>query len=107
MVARQNRTAGVGGRRIGAHKGGRDLLYLHEVTEKVRKATKTIPIVMPAIPDPLETGFAATLARPGANITGVSSMTRELEEKRLELLREVLPRAESCRIFDYEPLNIY
>jgi putative ABC transport system substrate-binding protein len=62
------------------------------VTNALRKATVTIPIVMPAGAEPLETGFAASLARPGANITGVSSMSQELEGKRLELLHETIPR---------------
>jgi putative tryptophan/tyrosine transport system substrate-binding protein len=61
-------------------------------TDAVKKATTTIPIVMPAVADPFETGFAASLARPGGNVTGISSMSRELEGKRLELLQEILPR---------------
>ena len=62
------------------------------VTNALRKATKTIPIVMPAVAEPLETGFAASLARPGGNITGLSSMSQELEGKRLELLHQAVPR---------------
>ena len=62
------------------------------ITDAVKKTTNTIPIVMPAVAEPFETGFAASLARPGGNITGLSSMSRELEGKRLELLQEILPR---------------
>ena len=57
-----------------------------------RNATKTIPIVMGAAADPMGTGFVASLARPGGNITGMYLMLPELAGKRLELLREVLPR---------------
>ena len=57
-----------------------------------RDATKTIPIVMRSTDDPVEAGFVASLARPGGNITGVSSISTELTGKRLELLKEVIPR---------------
>jgi putative ABC transport system substrate-binding protein len=54
-------------------------------------ATRTIPIVMAPAGAPLETGFIASLARPGANVTGLSAMEAELGSKRLDLLRELLP----------------
>jgi putative ABC transport system substrate-binding protein len=58
-----------------------------------KNATKTIPIVMMAAGiDPVELGFVKTLARPGGNITGLSSLSRELAGKRLELLKEAVPR---------------
>jgi putative tryptophan/tyrosine transport system substrate-binding protein len=57
----------------------------------VKQQTRTIPIVMANSTDPVGTGFASSLARPGGNITGNSSMSPELSGKRLELLREVLP----------------
>src|SRR6516164_9987579 len=57
----------------------------------LQKATRTIPIVMLTSGDPLHAGLAASLARPGGNITGMSSMTTEASGKRLELLREVKP----------------
>ena len=60
--------------------------------DAARKATNTIPIVMATSPDPVVSGFAKTLARPGGNITGLSFMTAEVAGKRLELLREVMPR---------------
>jgi putative ABC transport system substrate-binding protein len=56
-----------------------------------RDATRTIPIVMTGSADPVESGFAATLARPGGNVTGVSLNLPAVAGKRLELLREVLP----------------
>jgi putative ABC transport system substrate-binding protein len=56
-------------------------------------ATKTIPIVMGAIGDPIAVGVVSNLARPGGNITGLSAITSELEGKRLELLREIAPGA--------------
>jgi ABC-type uncharacterized transport system substrate-binding protein len=57
----------------------------------VKQQTRTIPIVMANSTDPVGTGFVATLARPGANITGNSAMSPELSGKRLELLREIVP----------------
>ena len=55
------------------------------------KATSTIPIVMRTAVDPVEAGFVASLARPGGNITGVTSITMKLIGKQLELLAEVVP----------------
>jgi len=60
-------------------------------TTAVKRETGTIPIVMVATTDPVGTGFVASLAHPGGNITGFSNISPELTEKRLELLREVLP----------------
>ena len=60
--------------------------------DAVRKATQTIPIVMPIGSDPVGAGFAATLARPGGNITGLSAYSPELNGKRLELLKETVPK---------------
>jgi len=57
----------------------------------VKRETRTIPIVMANSTDPVGTGFVASLARPGGNITGLSSISPELSGKRLELLREVVP----------------
>ena len=56
-----------------------------------REATATIPIVMAADPDPVRSGFVLSLARPGGNITGLSTLAPDLEAKQLELLREALP----------------
>lgn len=60
--------------------------------EAARQATQTIPIVMPIGSDPVAAGFAATLARPGGNITGLSAYSPELNGKRLELLKESVPK---------------
>jgi putative ABC transport system substrate-binding protein len=56
-----------------------------------RKATSSIPIVFALVGDPVGEGFVASLARPGGNTTGVSSMSGELVSKRLELIRLVPP----------------
>jgi len=58
----------------------------------VKQATTTIPIVMAVTGDPVGTGLVASLARPGGNITGLSLLAPELAGKRLELLKETLPR---------------
>jgi ABC-type uncharacterized transport system substrate-binding protein len=60
--------------------------------QAAKQATTTIPIVMTAAGDPLGSGLVASLARPGGNVTGMSLMTPDLGGKRLELLKEVLPR---------------
>jgi putative ABC transport system substrate-binding protein len=56
-----------------------------------KQATKTIPIVMVTLQDPVTTGIVDSLARPGGNITGLTRLGRDLSEKRLELLTEVVP----------------
>jgi len=56
-----------------------------------KQATKTIPIVMVTNQDPVAEGFVDSLARPGANITGLTRLTRELSGKRLELFKEMVP----------------
>jgi len=56
-----------------------------------RKATRTIPIVMGNVPDPVALGLVASLARPGGNVTGVASQTSALVGKQFELLKEVVP----------------
>ena len=57
-----------------------------------KNATSTIPIVIVAVGDPVEAKLVASLARPGGNVTGNSSLTADVLGKQLELLREVLPR---------------
>ena len=66
--------------------------------EAVRRATRTIPIVMAASEDPVGSGFVFSLARPGGNITGVTGMAPELSGKRLELLKEVVPKLSQVAI---------
>jgi len=60
--------------------------------DAARQTTKTIPIVVPAANDPVESGLVASLARPGGNITGTAVSTIDLAGKRLELLKEALPK---------------
>jgi putative ABC transport system substrate-binding protein len=61
-------------------------------TRTAKQATSTIPIVMASDPDPVANGFVASLARPGGNITGLSTLSPELGGKQLELLKEILPK---------------
>jgi putative ABC transport system substrate-binding protein len=61
-------------------------------TRSANEATNTIPIVMTQDPDPVRNGFVASLARPGGNITGLSTLQPELSGKRLELLKEIVPK---------------
>jgi putative tryptophan/tyrosine transport system substrate-binding protein len=63
-----------------------------EAAVAVKKATVTIPIVTVSVPDPVEAGLVASLARPGGNITGLSRETRDLIGKNMQLLKETLPR---------------
>ena len=60
--------------------------------QAARKATTTVPIVMAGLTDPLAAGLVSTLARPGGNITGLSNIFIELTGKRLEFLKEAVPR---------------
>jgi len=69
------------------------------ITRAVKAATVTIPIVMAQDPDPVGNGFVASLARPGANITGLSNLGPELSGKRLELLKEAVPRLGRVAVF--------
>ncbi len=64
-----------------------------------KEATTTIPIVMTGVGDPVGSGFVASLARPGGNITGLSTLAPELSGKRLELLKEVVPRLSRVAVF--------
>ena len=60
-------------------------------TLAVKRATASVPLVMIAVGDPVGTGIVPSLSHPGGNITGLTSIAQELEGKRLELLREVIP----------------
>jgi putative tryptophan/tyrosine transport system substrate-binding protein len=70
-----------------------------------KNATGTIPIVMQTSQDPVRTGFVASLARPGGNLTGVTFLTDELSGKRLELLKESLPSVSRAAIL-WEPAHV-
>jgi putative tryptophan/tyrosine transport system substrate-binding protein len=61
-------------------------------TRAAKVATVTIPIVMGFDDDPVGSGFVASLARPGGNITGLSTLSPEISGKQLELLKEVVPK---------------
>lgn len=60
--------------------------------QAARRATATIPIVVAAVGDAVRTGLAASLARPGGNVTGLTALGSNLSGKRLELLKEIVPR---------------
>jgi putative ABC transport system substrate-binding protein len=68
-------------------------------TRPAKEATSTIPIVMTNEGDPVGTGFVTSLARPGGNITGLSTLAPELSGKRIELLREIVPRLSRVAVF--------
>jgi putative ABC transport system substrate-binding protein len=65
----------------------------------VKKATSTVPLVMVAVGDPVGTGLVPSLARPDGNLTGLSSVAPDLEGKRLELLREIVPSVSRIAVF--------
>ena len=62
-------------------------------TQAVKRATSTIPVVMTSTADPLGSGLVASLAHPGGNVTGLTIMLTDLSAKRLQLLKEAVPRA--------------
>jgi putative ABC transport system substrate-binding protein len=67
------------------------LVGSNELTEALKQATTTVPVVFIAVADPEKDGLVASLARPGGNITGFSHLTGELTGKRLQLLKDTLP----------------
>ena len=68
-------------------------------TRAAKEATTTIPIVMTQDTDPVGNGFVASLARPGGNITGLSTLTPEISGKQLELLKEIVPKLSRVAVF--------
>ena len=70
-------------------------------TLAAKNATKTIPIVMAAVSDPVGSGLVASLARPGGNITGFSLINTDLSGKRLELLKEAIPGLTRVAVLTY------
>jgi ABC-type uncharacterized transport system substrate-binding protein len=69
------------------------------LTRAAKKATVTIPIVFAQDPDPIGNGFVAGLAHPGGNITGLSTLAPELNGKKLEILKEIVPRISRVAVF--------
>jgi putative tryptophan/tyrosine transport system substrate-binding protein len=76
-------------------------------TRAARKATATIPIIMTFHSDPVGSGSVASLARPGGNITGLSTLAPEISGKQLELLKEVVPKVSRVMVLgsSYNPGN--
>jgi len=73
--------------------------------QAAKKATKTIPIVMIGSgSDPVEAGYVESLSRPGANVTGITNLYRELGGKRLELFKEAIPKLARVAVL-YNPAN--
>jgi putative ABC transport system substrate-binding protein len=71
------------------------------------RATQQIPVVMALVGDPVGTGFVSNLARPGANVTGISTLNGELAGKRLSLLRQLVPGAKRIAVLfnPSDPVN--
>ena len=69
-----------------------------------KEATRTIPIVMAAVVDPVATGLVASLARPGGNVTGLSTMGPEITAKQVEMLKQIVPRAALVAVL-WNPAN--
>ena len=67
-----------------------------------KKASSTIPIVFPVVGDPVALGLVDSLARPGGNLTGFTIMTPELSGKRLEILKEAVPRTRQVAVLGQE-----
>jgi putative tryptophan/tyrosine transport system substrate-binding protein len=72
----------------------------HVTAFAARRATTSIPIVMIASGDPVRTGLVASLARPGGNVTGLTYYATDLVEKRLQLLKEIVPQATRVAVLD-------
>jgi len=70
--------------------------------QAAKNATTRIPIVMALISDPVGAGLVASLARPGGNLTGLSSVSQDLSGKRLELLKEAIPKVSRVGVL-YDP----
>ena len=76
-------------------------------TRTVKEVTSTIPIVMASDDDPVGSGFVASLARPGGNITGLSQLSPELNGKRMDILKEVLPKLSRVAVFSTSTAQDY
>jgi putative tryptophan/tyrosine transport system substrate-binding protein len=80
-----------------------DVIAVHttQAAQAAKNATRTIPIVILALGDPVGTGLVDSLARPGKNVTGMSQMASELAAKRLELLKEAVPGISRVLVLSY------
>jgi putative tryptophan/tyrosine transport system substrate-binding protein len=76
-------------------------------TRAAKQATSTIPIVMAFDDDPVANGLVASLARPGGNITGLSTLSPEISGKQLELLKEIVPRLSRVAVLGTSTLPSY
>ncbi len=74
------------------------------VIQTVKEATSTIPIVMAVVADPVASGFVASLPHPGGNITGLTLLSQELSAKRMEILKQAVPRLSRLAIL-WNPAN--
>lgn len=74
-------------------KAGMDIIFTsqQEPTHAAKAATRTIPIVFTGVGDPVAAGIVSTVAQPGGNLTGISSLSTELAPKRLEILKTIVP----------------
>jgi putative ABC transport system substrate-binding protein len=68
-----------------------------------KRASTTIPLVMTNVGDPVTSGLIASLARPGGNVTGLSSLSPELNTKRLEVLKDAVPSSPELDFCGWEP----
>jgi putative ABC transport system substrate-binding protein len=84
-------------------KAGVDLIFTSQeaATHAAKDATETIPIVFTLVGDPVGAGIVGTLAKPGGNVTGVSSLQTELVAKRLEVLKTLAPAVRRVWVFYY------
>jgi putative ABC transport system substrate-binding protein len=81
------------------------VVFGHAPGQAAQRATKTIPIILAASGDPVGLGFAQSLARPGGNITGVSYYAAELNIKRLEMLKRVMPEMKRLAVLLHSGLS--
>ena len=82
-----------------ASQGGCHRYDRSDSNTRSQETTATIPIVMVQGGDPVGSGFVASLARPGGNITGLAVLRPELSGKRLELLKEIVPKLSRVAVF--------
>ena len=101
MVGHGRADARSGGR-AGPHEGRSHLRVLFDRGRAGRRATSTIPIVFAVVADAVGAGLISNFARPGGNITGLTSISSELSGKRLELLKQVAPNASRLAVL-YNP----